>query len=155
MVKAYFLDTSALVKRYMTEIGSIWVSSLTNPILDNQIIVTRLTRVEVISALHRLLRDGKIDANDVTIDLKAFQHDWNTQYKIVEVDHELIEIAVALVQKYPLRAYDSIQLASALKVNPAFAEFPKGSFTFVAADHRLLKAAQEEGLLVDDPNEHP
>ncbi|OQY30212.1 MAG: VapC toxin family PIN domain ribonuclease [Candidatus Cloacimonetes bacterium 4572_55] len=149
------MDTSALVKRYITETGSKWVEALTDPTVNNQIIVARLTRVEVVSAFYRLRREGKIDANDVAVELKAFQHDWNTQYQIVEVDNDLAEAAVALVQKYPLRAYDSVQLSAALKVNPAFAKLPIGSFTFIAADNRLLNAAQAEGLPVDDPNKHP
>ncbi len=151
---AYFMDTSALVKRYMAETGSKWIETLTDPTANNQIIVARLTQVEVISAFYRLQREGKIDTNDVAVNFKAFQHDWNTQYKIVEVNTDLMEMAIALVQKYPLRAYDSVQLAAALKVNPAFAKLPTGSFTFIAADNRLLNAAQAEGLLVDDANKH-
>ncbi len=70
----------------------------------------------------------------------------------MEISADLMETAIALVQKYPLCAYDSIQLAAALTVNPAFATLPTGSFTFIAADNRLLNAVQEEGLLIDDPN---
>ena len=154
-MNAYFMDTSALVKRYIAETGSKWVEILTDPTADNQIIVVRLTQVEVVSAFYRLQREGKIDSNDVAVVLKAFQHDWKTQYKVVEISTDLLETAIALVQKYPLRAYDSVQLAAALTVNPAFANLSTGSFTFIAADNRLLNAAQEEGLLIDDPNRHP
>ncbi len=31
MVNAYFLDTSALVKRYIAEIGTHWIQTITNP----------------------------------------------------------------------------------------------------------------------------
>ena len=30
MVDAFFLDTSALVKKYMTETGSTWIETLTD-----------------------------------------------------------------------------------------------------------------------------
>ena len=39
MVNAYFLDTSALVKKYMTEVGTTWIETLTDPDLDNKIIL--------------------------------------------------------------------------------------------------------------------
>ncbi len=74
------MDTSALVKRYIAEIGSKWDETLTDPIADNQIIVVRLTQVEVVSAFYRLQREGRIDSNDVAVVLKAFQHDWKMQY---------------------------------------------------------------------------
>ena len=50
MVRVCFLDTSALVKKYMTEVGSAWVSDLTDPSSGNHIILSRVTWVETISA---------------------------------------------------------------------------------------------------------
>ena len=46
MVKTYFFDTSALVKRYVTEIGSYWVRDLTDPQSGNRIILTRITWID-------------------------------------------------------------------------------------------------------------
>jgi len=155
MVKIYFLDTSALAKRYVTEIGSNWVKTLTDPALENKIILSRITWVELISAFARLQREGKVDPNDVKTNIQAFRYDWETQYQVVEVNEELIENAGNLVQKYPLRAYDSVQLASALKIYPIFEKLNTHAFTFVCADDRLLNVAKAEGLQTDNPNLHP
>lgn len=35
----YFLDSSALVKRYITEAGSAWVLRLFDPALNNEVFI--------------------------------------------------------------------------------------------------------------------
>jgi predicted nucleic acid-binding protein len=47
----YFLDASALVKRYMTEASSKWVSQLTDPAANNTILIAEITMAEVAAAL--------------------------------------------------------------------------------------------------------
>jgi len=155
MVNICFVDTSALVKRYVTEIGSNWMKMLTDPTSENKIILSRITWVELISAFARLQREGKVNPDDVNTNIQALRYDWETQYQIVEVDKELIETAGDLVQKHPLRAYDSIQLASALKLFPVFEKTTPNAFTFISADDRLLTVAKAEGLRIDNPNLHP
>jgi predicted nucleic acid-binding protein len=49
-VDIYFLDSSALIKRYVTETGSAWVTNLIEPTSGNRIYVARITAVEVVSA---------------------------------------------------------------------------------------------------------
>ena len=155
MVNIYFVDTSALVKRYVTEIGSNWMKMLTDPASENKIILSRIAWVELISAFARLQREGKVNPDDVDTNIQALRYDWETQYQIVEVDKELIETAGDLVQQYPLRAYDSVQLASALKLFPVFEKTAPNAFTFISADDRLLSVANVEGLRIDNPNLHP
>ncbi|MBF0397661.1 MAG: type II toxin-antitoxin system VapC family toxin [Desulfobacterales bacterium] len=155
MVKAYFLDTSAIVKKYMTEIGSYWIESITDLDLNNHIILARVSWVETLSAFSRLRRDSKIDITLLNQSIQVFKTDWETQYQIVEVEKYDIEVAGDLVQKYPLRAYDSIQLACALKIYSVFAKTAPDSFIFVSADDRLLNAGKSEGLNSENPNSHP
>jgi predicted nucleic acid-binding protein len=57
--------------------------------------------------------------------------------------------------RHPLRAYDAIQLASALGIYPSFEHAAFTSLTFLAADDRLLAIAQAEGLHTDNPNHYP
>ncbi len=86
--------------------------------------------------------------------LHNFRYDWDIQYRIVELDEALTQVAGQLVQKYPLRAYDSVQLAAALKLQATFAQFTNVQFIFVSADKRLLTVAQAAGLLIDNPNNY-
>jgi len=154
VTQAYFFDSSALVKRYVTEIGSDWVKFITAPKNKNQLFVARITWVEVLCAFARLRREGNLVTVNVTTAIQACQYDFDIQYQVIELDLSLTQQAGQLAQKHPLRAYDSIQLASALKLQSVFAQFAEASFTFVAADKRLLAVALAEGILVDNPDDH-
>ena len=154
-MNAFFCDSSALVKRYVSEIGTPWVQAIAHPSTGNRLIVARITWVEVHSALARRQREGDLNVDQVTRAVRAFRYDWDTQYQVVDLNQSLAEMAGQLVTRYPLRAYDAVQMASALRIQPSFADAMLVSFSFVAADDRLLAAAQEEGLRVDNPNHHP
>ena len=151
----YFLDSSALVKRYLTETGSAWVSDLADPGAHNPLIIARITWVEVLSALARRRREDRLSADDIAHTIQAFRYDLNVQYQVSELDSSLAEVAGELVGRYPLRAYDAIQLASALRAQADLSQAAGLKLTFLAADEHLLAAAQTEGLLTDNPNQHP
>lgn len=150
----YFMDSSALIKRYVTETGSDWVQSLADPVAGHTLIVARITWVEVLSAFARLQREGNLSTDDIDTTMRAFRYDWDTQYQIVEMDTPLALSAGELLFRQPLRALDSIQLAAALRLLPAFGRAPTITYTFVAADDRLLQAADAEGLSTENPNMH-
>ena len=86
MVGAFFLDTSALVKKYMTETGSTWIETLTDAESDNKIILARVTWVETLSAFTRLKRENRIDPNVLTQTINVFKADWESQFRIAEVE---------------------------------------------------------------------
>lgn len=50
---AYFFDSSAIVKRYLNEVGSSWVTSLADLAAGNDVYLARIAFVEVISAITR------------------------------------------------------------------------------------------------------
>ena len=154
MVNAYFLDSSALVKRYVPETGSAWIQAIADAATGNLLIIARITWVEVLSALARRQRDGSLSTPDVDLIIQRFRFDLNNQYQVVELDRALAESAGQLVNQYPLRAYDAIQLASVLCIQPTFATATSTSLVFLTADERLLTIAQTAGLLTDNPNNH-
>jgi hypothetical protein len=67
----------------------------------------------------------------------------------------LVERAGELIVQYPLRAYDAVQLASALRVQSLLTSMPETQLIFVSADNRLLDIAQSAGLAIDNPNNYP
>jgi predicted nucleic acid-binding protein len=154
-VSLYFLDSSALVKRYVTETGSNWIRALTDPTARNPLIIARITWVEVLSALARREREGSITSDDVARAIRTFSYDLDTQYQVAEVDGALARAAGELVIQHPLRAYDAVQLASAHRVQSDLTRTESTSLTFLTADERLIAIAQAEGLLTDNPNHHP
>jgi uncharacterized protein len=146
-----FFDASALVKRYLTEIGSTWVGALTDPTIGNTIIVAEITRVEVAAALaarHRATGGITQAERDQLFKLLA-QH-VAAEYRAIPITVAVADRAMQLTQQYRLRGYDAVQLAAGLS---AAAALP--ALTFVAADEDLLTAARAEGLAAENPNLHP
>ena len=123
--------------------------------VNNQLIITRITWVELLSALARRQREGGLSPNDVDRAVRSFRYDLDMQYQIVEFDRSLAEAAGQLVRKYVLRAYDAVQLAAALRVQSAVPSNKVSIFTFVTADTHLITTAEAEGITTDNPNDHP
>jgi len=155
VVSVYFLDSSALVKRYVAELGTPWVQRVADPTSRNRLIIARITQVEVAGALARREREGFLDSDAISQALDTLRYDLDTQYQVVELDPGVAEAATQLVRLHPLRAYDAVQLASAQQVYAAFAQGTDPPFTFLTADDRLLAVAESVGLPTDNPNRHP
>jgi predicted nucleic acid-binding protein len=158
----YFFDTSALVKRYAAETGSIWVLQVTDPKSGNKIYITTITGVEVISALMKKVRDTQnpLPLSDAQKAIAEFRNDFENQYKLFPVTDSLVQRAMELPEKHKLRAYDAVQLAAALIISAQSAQqgIPATGIpplVLVASDDELLHAAQAEGLAVDNPRAHP
>ena len=151
----YYLDTSALVKRYVAEIGSDWIRALADPKASNLLLTARLTIVEARSALARRKREASINDEDHAFTVGMLANHVLTQYHFVELEAAVVSLAGELLDRQPLRAYDAVQLASALMINAALVASDLSGLIFLTADDRLLSVAQLEGLICDNPNLHP
>jgi uncharacterized protein len=151
---AYVLDTSAVVKRYIQEIGTGWARSIADP-ASHLIYLARITDVEVTSAVVRRQRGGTISALDATATLRQFRQDLVLGYRIIEVTPSLLSTARLLAERHGLRAYDAMQLAAAVELNAQWVAAGTGTITLVSADQELNAAATAEGLTVEGPNLHP
>ncbi len=151
----YYLDTSAVVKRYVAERGSAWVNLLTDPQQYAFLFLSKLTLAEFVSALTRRQREGKL-ADAVYADLlRVFYADCQTQYQLIDLTDGIIMAATPLFERHPLRTLDALQLATALHAQRFILNNYQSTLTFVSADERLLSIARTEGLLTDNPNLHP
>jgi uncharacterized protein len=56
-----YVESSALVKRYVAEVGSAWVRRTVARPVHQVLYTAALTEVEVRSALQRLVREGRLD----------------------------------------------------------------------------------------------
>ena len=151
----YFLDSSALVKRYIAEVGTAWIQILTDAETGNLLFMARIAWIEVLSAFARRQREGLLNRADVNELMMAFRSHLNHQYEMVEVDAALAETAGQLAMQHPLRAYDAVQLAGALRVQTALGQGEASTLMFISADERLLAVARTMGLATDNPNQHP
>jgi uncharacterized protein len=154
MVAVYFLDTSALLKRYVPEIGTHWMQSIADPQNQHLLIIAQITWVEIHSAIARRQREKSISAVQAEQTTTAFHRHWNEQYFTVPTDLSIIQHAAELVHQHPLRAYDAIQLAAALTIQTQIASPDISTLKFLTADDRLCTVASQAGLLTDNPNNH-
>jgi predicted nucleic acid-binding protein len=152
---AYLLDTSAVVKRYIQEIGTGWIRGIADPAASHLIYLVRLTDVELTSAIVRRQRGGTLSSQEAASALMQFRQDLVLGYRIVEITPGLISSATALAERHALRAYDAVQLAAAVELNARRVAVGTSALTLVSADQELNAAAGAERLLVDDPNLHP
>ena len=109
--------------------------------------------MEVLSALGRRQREGSLLADDVVRAGQAFRYDLDMQYQVVELDRAVADVAGDLVTQHPMRAYDAVQLATALSLAKALQSLAR-SLVFICGDQQLLTAAENEGLVTDDPFDH-
>ncbi len=151
----FFCDSSAIVKRYVNEIGSNYVDNLAESKSGNIILLARITRVEFAAAVARRLKSGSIIATDAQNALAAFQHDLTNNYFTVEITPLLLSAAVTLATKHALRGYDAVQLAATLEASDERIANGLAPLTLVSADTELNSAAQAEGLNVENLNNHP
>lgn len=150
----YYFDTSALVKRYVSEVGTAWVTRLTDPASGNETWSVRLTGPETIAALSRKARTGEITPADAVRATGEFRLHWQQEYQIVEIDARVADLAMELAERHDLRGYDAVHLAAALQLHRARRELNLPAITFVSADTGQLQTAQAEGLLVENPNNY-
>ncbi|MFM7885385.1 MAG: type II toxin-antitoxin system VapC family toxin [Pseudanabaena sp.] len=151
----YFLDSSALVKRYISETGSSWVCNLFDPTLGNQFFVAAIAGVEIVSAITRRAKNGSINVADAISVRNQFKQDFQTEYQIIEISGKIINSAISVAESYALRGYDAVQLASGRELNILCITNGLAGIHFVSADNNLNTAASDEGLIIENPNNYP
>ena len=153
---AYFIDSSALVKAYIIETGTVWMRSIVDD-EDNVVHIASLTQVEIISAFTRRFRRGDITQAEIDAACDESQLDIANQFEIVQVTDLVIKEAANLAKSRGLRAYDAVQLAAALDTKGLVTQATEDQsmeLILVSADLDLNAAAAAEGLKVKDPNNH-
>lgn len=154
MPPTYF-DTSALVKRYVAEVGSAWVRrALAQPTSD-PIYTSILAQPEVLSALQRKVREGHLERSRAQVLIQRVTVHVTRRYRLISVADSVVTEACRCLQDHPLRAYDALHLASAVVLRDRLRQLGLAEPHFVAADDTLLTAATAEGFVVDNPLRHP
>lgn len=150
----YFVDTSALAKRYVNEIGTRWVRGWVRREAGNSIIIAELAMVEMFSVIARRELQQDISLSSATRRRQAFLYHSLHDYEVIQINNKIFIQSRDLVTKYVhfgLRSLDAIQLACALTARNVIGQ----PIDFVSADAKLLQAAIAEGFAIDDPNLYP
>ena len=134
-----FVDTSALVRRYLPEGATDAIRKLLRS--RQEIAVAGITFAELCAGVARAHRSGRISAAQRDRVIDGAPEDF-ARFTIVDVKWNVIVSVAELVRRHPLRGFDALQLASCLQLRRQRAT------ELWAADGELLAAARAEGLKV-------
>jgi hypothetical protein len=134
-----YWDSSAIVPLVVQEPGTDlvrdWVAS------DDEIVTWAMTRVELVGAIQRRAREGRVNdpqRRSLLARLGSLFEAWGEATDVLAVRTR----ALPLLARHPLRAADAAQLGAALLL----AEGDPGSLPFVCLDRNLALAAEREGF---------
>ena len=142
----YFLDTSALVKRYRQEAGTEIIDEIFSD-KSSTVVICSLSICESVKAIDRHFQKKELSPSDFEKIIELFYSDLHTKLMtIVEIGRPTLFKANDLIMRHHLTTVDSIILASALAIEDA-------NPVFVCADIRsgLLDAAESCRLSTLNP----
>ncbi len=142
-LETYYIDTSALFKRYVLEQGSDFMDRLFSK--ETAIFISTVTLCEVISNLRRLVDvDNLLDEREFALIKASFLGEiGNEVIGVVDLTPSILLKSLEICSGEYVTPLDSIQLASALSL----AE----KTIFVCSDRKLLRLAAKWGLQTVNP----
>ena len=149
----FFWDASALAKRYTPEIGRNTVNALFKSVPAAQNVSASISYAEIYSILLRKF-------NRRAIKRAAFDKAWSSlqtetirdaDFVLLPVNDDAIYSGLALMRAYNINSTDATLLTLFLAYKQTFSPESGAVFVLVAADDRLVRAAEAEGLIAVDP----
>ena len=135
-----YLDSSALVKRYVTEIGS---QEVAQAISQAQVTGTAIiARAEVAGAFAKAIRVAALTEKEATACLYQFRQDW-IHLARTKITEATVARADQFTWQYQLRGYDAVHLAAAVLWQEAMGEL----VSLATYDLKLWHAAAQAGTL--------
>ena len=148
----YYLDTSAVMKRYIPEIGSDVVEELFEELTSSEVLTTSyLTVLEVNSTVMRLLKGRIITQSDYQRILDRFALDIpNYDISVMPVQNELVDDAIGMVKRFSLRSLDALHIASAVTASDRSSD--DQNLYVVSSDRKLVEACGAYRIPAIDPH---
>ena len=132
-MKRYFREP------YSDDVLSRWKSA-------TQIVTSSVAYAETMASMYRKKRETDLADTLIRKIADIFHQDWESFIR-VEVNDRLNGYIDRVVERYPLRGFDTIHLASAIVIHERLPE----DFVFACFDDKLARAAQPEGLEIFPP----
>jgi predicted nucleic acid-binding protein len=136
-----FWDSSALVPLCVPQIQTIQATALYQSF---GVVAWWATQVEIMSGLTRLERMGQISRDEFLVG-KQLMGKIVQEWISADSPESAVADACRLLEAFPLRAADALQLSVALN---ACEHKPQG-YLFITADQRLADAARQSGFSVE------
>lgn len=126
---SWYIDSSAILKLIFTEKETFALDK----VMNNKMVTSTLTRVEVKRAVNRINSTKSKVANDVL-----------AQLQYIELDSQTLNLAEAFSPDVTLRTLDAIHVASVLRISEAV----QGIITY---DKQMIANAEKMGIKVLSP----
>jgi uncharacterized protein len=150
-VSIFYIESSALLKRYRTEKGTDLIDELFEGKLESEIFTTSyFTILEITSVVTRLFKASEISRLSYQRILGDLAQKLKQQIILQPVSDYILSEAINLIIDSTLRAPDSIQLATILTIRSIVPDQP---VFFLCADVKLNAACKFSGINILDPEE--
>ena len=149
----FYLDASALVKRYTRESGSDKILFLFPNVPLARLSCLTIGAMEVFWICVRKRNDGRITDRQferAVTHLRREVINSQSDFKTISVPDSLVWDSMNLIEIHSLNSVDAMVLRSALNI-AAELRSTDDRLVLVASDQRLLRAAQTEGLQIFNP----
>ncbi len=150
-----YLDSSALVKRYVQEEGSKAVNSRFEQ--GEAIYTSVLSFAEVHATVGRKYREKQLSVNEKKKLVDDFLYDWLFSLTVLELTTHTMTALPTLCEQYSLKASDAVHLSAAIWLKDSIRVHAKGFeasghiIEFGVSDRQLGEAALKCGFQVFNP----
>jgi len=149
----FYIDPSALVKRYHAERGTNLVNRLFEELKaerENRRMITSVWSIaESVAILNRAKNKLKMKEEDFAEILATFFAEIRSFY-LLEVSDERALWSIPYILSHNINSSDALHLKSLLDAGKAL-ELLGSQVILVAADKRFLRAAKDEGIVTVNP----
>lgn len=148
----FYLDASAVIKHYLVETGSPLVNHFFSTVERERLIMLTQGIGETLSALVRRHNAGALSDAAYQQASQAVRDELMTSERVQlkSTGNDLVFASLPLIEKHNINATDALVLRSALDAAVAL-RAAKHDLALLAADGRLLRAAQTESLAILNP----
>jgi predicted nucleic acid-binding protein len=150
----YFIDSSALVKAYISEDGTATVQAVLAT-LGDYVYISSQVMIETAAAMARLRRTQTIRHKVYAQARKDFLNHCQTRFHVVHPPATVVTATLGMIDAYRLRrpgGFDLLHIATAEYIRTLL---PGGAISLVCCDDGLRSVAEERGLDVFDPVRDP
>lgn len=158
MSNSFYMDASALAKRYLLEKGHELVDEIFNNVPSTRIHFLNIGAGEILSVLVRKRNAGNLPIADFQQAVASFDAEIVHASAITRasVTTRLVAKSLSLILAHSINSTDALVLQSALVIARRLRR-AGDDLVLVASDQRLLRAAQAEGLITFNPEtqSHP
>jgi predicted nucleic acid-binding protein len=150
----YFVDSSALVKAYVSEMGSPVVLAVLDR-MRGSVYASSAVMIETAAAIARLRRGHKMRQKLYAKARDKFLEHCRTRFHVVHPPATVIAATLGMIDAYRMRSAGGSDLLHVATAEYIQTLLPHGRLALMCCDDGLRSVAEERGFEVFDPVRDP